>query len=760
MFHLILQHYVTTFLIFPATMPLSSKEKQRAYRERIKSDPVKYAEYNEKERLRWEQRKKNIKSIKEMSQRDQRQQRRVWKMRQRDSRERRNTFKETIITLPQAPNCPEYIGEHVQQSRQRRHGVVMRARHRLRQNYEIKSMHRKLEHTQREASMYRKRWQRIISTRQDSLRTKTEKLHRFAMSSDVRRTLLFHNVVMEQIRSKYVHTREERERQVFARLLTGGIVKRYKMQHMIQKSIGLSAKRFRSERLVIRFQKRRYITTSKKLAEDINEFFCRDDNSRQTSGIRETITRQKKKMQKRFLSETIENLHKKFLAEFTKVKISYTSFWRLKPFWVVPPRDKDRETCLCRIHENLQIMATKLKQLNVIKTDNLDKLVQMVACDTDEIDCMYGFCKKCSENDVYVDSSNNSEDVSWQSWITKREERDIKNRGPKIVTITIKDSICGRVEDLISSFQVVLKKFKTHWYNIRHQYRYCFNLKKNMTNKEVLLHIDFAENYILKFHRAIQSAHFGASQKQISLHTGVMYTASCDSPQSFCSVSESLEHGPAGISAHLGPVLDNVKKHHREVEVIHVLSDSPTTQYRQKGNFFMFARAIRKRGFKLGSWNFLESGHGKGAPDGVGAALKRRADSLVAMGVDIKSVAEFFREMNIRDSSIVMYLITPKQIEEEMKVLESVKLNTISGTMQMHQFITCGSETIYHRRVSCMCSKETPLCKCYELKEANIVSNADALEVGHSGGMSKTKEQAKRCSSKINKRKISSNCVK
>ncbi|KAI4893799.1 hypothetical protein NFI96_020780, partial [Prochilodus magdalenae] len=32
-------------------------------------------------------------------------------------------------------------------------------------------------------------------------------------------------------------------------------------------------------------------------------------------------------------------------------------------------------------------------------------------------------------------------------------------------------------------------------------------------------------------------------------------------------------------------------------------------------------------GFTAGTWNFFEASHGKGAPDGVGGALKRRADS-------------------------------------------------------------------------------------------------------------------------------------
>lgn len=35
------------------------------------------------------------------------------------------------------------------------------------------------------------------------------------------------------------------------------------------------------------------------------------------------------------------------------------------------------------------------------------------------------------------------------------------------------------------------------------------------------------------------------------------------------------------------------------------------------------------------TWNYSESGHGKGALDGIGAFLKRTADRLVAEGKDV-----------------------------------------------------------------------------------------------------------------------------
>jgi len=61
-----------------------------------------------------------------------------------------------------------------------------------------------------------------------------------------------------------------------------------------------------------------------------------------------------------------------------------------------------------------------------------------------------------------------------------------------------------------------------------------------------------------------------------------------------------------------------------------LLRDWPTTQYRQKGNLYLFGAKLKKRGFKLGTWSFHEAGHGKGVPDVVGAALKRTADQIVS----------------------------------------------------------------------------------------------------------------------------------
>jgi len=51
---------------------------------------------------------------------------------------------------------------------------------------------------------------------------------------------------------------------------------------------------------------------------------------------------------------------------------------------------------------------------------------------------------------------------------------------------------------------------------------------------------------------------------------------------------------------------------------------------------------LYEHGFSPGTWNYFEAGHGKGAPDGVGGALKRSADAVVSSGADVPDASNFY----------------------------------------------------------------------------------------------------------------------
>lgn len=187
--------------------------------------------------------------------------------------------------------------------------------------------------------------------------------------------------------------------------------------------------------------------------------------------------------------------------------------------------------------------------------------------------------------------------------------------------------------DLNTDFQERLHHFRRHVFNIKWQFDAYRELRSSLKHFESLLHIiDYSENYLCKYSKEIQSVHFGGSHKQASLHTGVLYTTGEQAPHTFCSISPSRRHDPVAIWAHLDPVLKVVRERHPQVGILHFFSDGPATQYRQKGIFFYLSTESYKYGFKEITWNFFEAIHGKGAPDGVGGALKRSADRIVAHG--------------------------------------------------------------------------------------------------------------------------------
>ena len=68
-----------------------------------------------------------------------------------------------------------------------------------------------------------------------------------------------------------------------------------------------------------------------------------------------------------------------------------------------------------------------------------------------------------------------------------------------------------------------------------------------------------------------------------------------------------------------------------------------------------------KYGFKEITWNFFEASHGKGAPDGVGGALKRSADQIVAHGGDIPDAQSLYNKLKSLDTKACRAVLHPRE---------------------------------------------------------------------------------------------------
>ncbi|KAH3833674.1 hypothetical protein DPMN_106987 [Dreissena polymorpha] len=129
--------------------------------------------------------------------------------------------------------------------------------------------------------------------------------------------------------------------------------------------------------------------------------------------------------------------------------------------------------------------------------------------------------------------------TEWYEWQTKRfpRKRDV-DKETKMVTMTVKEKEKGASGNLVNDFQQEMDKCCKHLFNIQNQYESIRKLKEKLTKRDLICYIDFSENYSCKYNEEIQSIHFGASQRQVSLHTGVLYIE--NAIQSFCSLSDNL----------------------------------------------------------------------------------------------------------------------------------------------------------------------------------------------------------------------------
>lgn len=158
--------------------------------------------------------------------------------------------------------------------------------------------------------------------------------------------------------------------------------------------------------------------------------------------------------------------------------------------------------------------------------------------------------------------------------------------------------------------------------------------------------------------------------------------------EGFCTVSSSLRHDAAAVLAHICPIIEHYqsKPEVDNIDTLHFLSDSPSTQYRNKKIFYYIQSYLPTLfpNIKKISWNYCEAGHGKGAPDGIGAAVKRCADRLVEFNTDINTFDKFSKNVTENLPNIYICVIEEQDIQKCEAVLPK-DIPCCVGTMKTHQ---------------------------------------------------------------------------
>jgi hypothetical protein len=187
------------------------------------------------------------------------------------------------------------------------------------------------------------------------------------------------------------------------------------------------------------------------------DFFCRDDNSRNSSGKKQTKTFKGEKKQKRFLLFSIDTLYMKFVSEYGHVISRYSiiehyltapshinitvgsfcaiislyfirsAFYRLRPFFVVRPELNDRETCMCTMCTNTQLMVDAAFAKSLVSSRTLEVLVQKIVCSDSSFKCVQRECEECCNRIVHCTSNLGEYEVTYFQWISVKKENGFKS---------------------------------------------------------------------------------------------------------------------------------------------------------------------------------------------------------------------------------------------------------------------------------------------------------------------------------------------
>ena len=118
------------------------------------------------------------------------------------------------------------------------------------------------------------------------------------------------------------------------------------------------------------------------------------------------------------------------------------------------------------------------------------------------------------------------------------------------------------------------------------------------------------------------------------------------------------------------------------IKEITIVSDSPTSQYRNGKNAYLTSRLAEENKIKI-FWIFTEAGHGKSAADGIGGNIKNAAQNKQTMEANtvINSAADVKEQI---ETTIEISIHTKEDIDKVKKSMPQ-KVGALVGATRIHE---------------------------------------------------------------------------
>ena len=245
------------------------------------------------------------------------------------------------------------------------------------------------------------------------------------IGSSLKKQLLFANVLTAELNETINESNEPKS--VVNRVLSGKVVKKYRMQEQMKRTFSMSRSALKNTSKPLDPPKKSRLHDERvNIQSTIVDFLNRDDNSRVNPGKKDCVKSGDKSTsnttQTRTLNDYMYNLHSKLCAEYPKMNLSRSIFYKMRPRHILLTKFLTKSSCLCEKHQNFALKLNALKK--VTSLDNQRRIY----CNPDSM------IKQNNSDEISeILSSIDSNEVPYEEW--RRVKMDDGKLKTKVVTV-------------------------------------------------------------------------------------------------------------------------------------------------------------------------------------------------------------------------------------------------------------------------------------------------------------------------------------
>lgn len=435
------------------------------------------------------------------------------------------------------------------------------------------------------------------------------------------------------------------------------------------------------------------ILQARKIVENkVIDFYNCDDISYQTPGKSDVISirigNQKTTMQKRYMKMSLGEAYQLY-CEYNRdhnKKVGKSKFFELRPKNILVVARTPHNVCVCQIHSNFNNLCSSLKCIRGFPS-NSNALLDELCCDIHREKCMMEQCDHCEQSilDVMPLLFDHELNIFWKKWEKNKENSRIEENRYR-----------SSVERAVQELQIQLSKFKKHVYINNIQTAHFKVMKEKIGPNEIVVQIDFAENFATTSQDEVQAAHF--SYDQVTIFTICIWTA--NKIQSLAIISNDLTHDKYSVWTFLRSLLDYIIADNNSLRKCHLFSDGSTCQFKNKYILSSLIMLQSIYGIKI-TWSFFATSHGKGAVDGIGATLKRSAwTQIKSRQTTIKNAEQFANCVADKVKNVKIIYINKDSINDNRKQLSKIWQETRVRkipNLQLQHYLVASQDSIHSR---------------------------------------------------------------